>query len=42
MGAAAMLASLSPNFAWALQVPESDPRIKTEWLDYPSPKGSGR
>ena len=42
MGAAAMLASLSPNFAWALQVPEGDPRIRTEWLDYSSPKGSGK
>ena len=42
MGAAAMLASLSPNFAWALQVPESDPRIKTEWIEYSSPKGSGK
>lgn len=42
VGAAAMLASLAPNFAWALQVPESDPRIKTEWLEYPSPKGSGK
>ena len=42
MGAAAMLASLAPNFAWALQMPESDPRIKTEWIDYPSPRGSGK
>ena len=42
MGAAAMLASLSPNFAYALQVPEGDPRIGTEWIEYPSPKGSGK
>ena len=42
VGAAAMLASLSPNFAWAQQVPKDDKRIRTSWLDYPSPKGSGK
>ena len=39
--AAAMLESLAPNFAWAQQVPKDDPRIKTEYLSYPSPEGSG-
>ena len=39
--AAAMLESLRPNFAWAQQVPKDDARIKTEYLNYPSPQGSG-
>ena len=39
--AAAMLESLQPNFAWAQQVPKDDARIRTEYLDYPSPQGNG-
>jgi len=39
--AAAMLESLRPNYAFAQQVPKDDPRITTERLTYPSPKGSG-
>ncbi|MEO7728183.1 MAG: dienelactone hydrolase family protein [Burkholderiales bacterium] len=39
--AAAMLESLKPNFAWAEQVPKDDARIKTEYITYPSPQGSG-
>ncbi|HEX8009813.1 MAG TPA: dienelactone hydrolase family protein [Casimicrobiaceae bacterium] len=39
--AAAMLESLRPNYAWAQQVAKNDPRIKTEYLTYASPKGSG-
>jgi carboxymethylenebutenolidase len=39
--AAAMLESLRPNFAFAQQVPKDDARIKTEYLTYPSPQGSG-
>jgi carboxymethylenebutenolidase len=39
--AAAMLESLSPNYAWAQQVAKDDSRIKTEYLTYPSPDGSG-
>ena len=39
--AAAMLESLSPNYALAQQVPKDDARIKTEYLTYPSPQGSG-
>lgn len=39
--AAAMLESLSPNFAWAQQVAKDDARIRTEYLTYPSPQGSG-
>jgi len=39
--AAAMLESLKPNYAWAQQVAKDDGRIKTEYLTYPSPQGSG-
>ena len=39
--AAAMLESLRPNFAWAQQVARDDARIRTEYLTYPSPQGSG-
>ncbi len=39
--AAAMLESLRPNFAFAQQVPKDDARIKTDYLNYPSPQGSG-
>jgi carboxymethylenebutenolidase len=39
--AAAMLESLAPNYAWAEQVAKADPRIKSEYLTYPSPQGSG-
>jgi carboxymethylenebutenolidase len=39
--AAAMFESLKPNFAWAQQVPKDDSRIRTEYLAYSSPQGSG-
>ena len=39
--AAAMLESLRPNFAWAEQVKKDDPRLKAEFVEYPSPQGSG-
>ncbi len=39
--AAAMLESLRPNYALAQQVAKDDDRIKTEYLNYPSPQGSG-
>jgi carboxymethylenebutenolidase len=39
--AAAMLESLRPNYAFAQQVPKTDARIRTEYLTYPSPQGSG-
>jgi carboxymethylenebutenolidase len=42
MTAEALLASLSPNYAWAQQVAKDDPRLKTEYLDYASPKGAGK
>jgi carboxymethylenebutenolidase len=39
--AAAMLESLRPNYAFAQQVARDDARIGTEYLEYPSPQGSG-
>jgi carboxymethylenebutenolidase len=39
--AAAMLDALRPNFAWAQQIAQGDARIRTEYLDYPAPRGSG-
>jgi carboxymethylenebutenolidase len=39
--AAAMLESLSPNFAWGQQVATDDARVRAEYLTYPSPQGSG-
>jgi carboxymethylenebutenolidase len=38
---AAILASLSPNFAAGQQVRPDDGRLKTEWITVPSPQGSG-
>jgi len=40
MTAAAMLESLRPNYALAQQVAKDDPRLRTEYLSYPSSKGS--
>ena len=39
--AEALLSTLSPNYAWAEQVKKDDARIKTEYLEYASPLGSG-
>jgi carboxymethylenebutenolidase len=39
--AAALLEILSPNYAWAVQIPKDDPRLKTETAEYASPKGGG-
>ncbi|WP_397473430.1 dienelactone hydrolase family protein [Pusillimonas sp.] len=39
--AAALLDSLKPNFAWAVQVPESDERIAISREKFSSPKGNG-
>ena len=39
--AEALLANLSPNYAWAQQVAKDDPRLKTEYLQYESPQGAG-
>ncbi len=42
VSAAALLQSLSPNFAQAQQVPKNDPRIKAEMLEFASPQGYGK
>jgi len=39
--AAALLDSLSPKYALARQVDESDPRIEGEYIEYQSPAGHG-
>ena len=39
--AAALLESLTPNFALAQQVAKDDPRIKTEYASVSSPEGNG-
>jgi carboxymethylenebutenolidase len=40
--AAGLLAALSPNFAQAQRVPPGDARLKTEFVEFPSPAGYGR
>ena len=40
--AEALLASLTPNYSWAQQVAKDDARLKTEYLDYASPKGADK
>jgi carboxymethylenebutenolidase len=39
--AAALLEALTPNFAWAQQVPANDRRISTSRVTVPSPQGNG-
>src|SRR5438105_11159426 len=39
--AAALFQMLRPNFAWAIQVPPDDKRIKAEYDTVPSPQGNG-
>jgi carboxymethylenebutenolidase len=39
--AAGLLEALSPDFAAAEQVPKTDPRIKAETVEFPSPNGYG-
>ena len=39
--AAMLLDALSPRFAEAQQVPKDDPRLLAEYVEYPSPTGSG-
>ena len=41
MSAAVMLESLRPRYAWAQQVPPDDERIQAQYIEYPSPNGSG-
>jgi carboxymethylenebutenolidase len=42
LGAAALLEALSPRFAEAEQVAKDDPRLKASYVEYESPKGSGK
>jgi carboxymethylenebutenolidase len=39
--AAALFQMLKPNYAWAIQVPPDDKRIKAEYVTIPSPQGNG-
>ena len=39
--AAALFEMLRPNYAWAIQVPSDDKRIKSEYDTVPSPQGNG-
>src|SRR3954452_7677930 len=39
--AAAILATLAPNYAWPQQVPKDDARIKTSYETVESPQGNG-
>ena len=41
LSAAGMLAALKPNYAWAIQVPPDDKRIRTESDTVASPQGNG-
>ena len=36
-----LLDALNPRFAEAQQVPEDDPRLSAQFVEYPSPTGSG-
>ena len=40
--AAALFQMLKPNYAWAVQVPPDDKRIKAEYDTVPAPQGNGR
>lgn len=42
VAATSLLQALSPRFAEAKQVNEDDPRIKTSYVEYPSPNGYGK
>jgi len=41
LSAVALLEMLSPQYALAAQVPKEDPRVKADYVKYPSPAGSG-
>jgi carboxymethylenebutenolidase len=41
MTAAALLDSLSPNYAFGQQIPANDSRVKSEYANAPSPQGNG-
>ena len=39
--ALSVLDALQPEYAWAQQVPEDDNSVRAEYVEYPSPNGSG-
>jgi carboxymethylenebutenolidase len=39
--AAMLLDALKPNYAWAIQIPPDDTRIRAEYVTVPSPHGNG-
>jgi carboxymethylenebutenolidase len=41
MTTAMVFEALRPNYAWAQQVAKDDTRIKAEYVNYPSPQGTG-
>src|ERR1043166_1045033 len=41
MTAVALWRMLKPNYAWAVQIPADDKRIKAETATVPSPEGNG-
>ena len=41
LSAVAILESLNPKYVQAQQIPEDDPQLRTETIEYPSPQGSG-
>src|SRR5687768_4551850 len=42
VSAAALIESVMPRYAEAQTISFTDPRIKGEYIEYPSPRGSGR
>lgn len=42
MTATAIYDYLAPNYVEAIQVAQNDPRLRSEMIDYPSPKGAGK
>lgn len=40
--AVAIWESLRANYAWAEQIPKTDSRLKTEYVEVPSPEGTGK
>ena len=42
MTATGLLSALNPQFAEAEQIPKNDPRIKTSYVELPSPQGYGK
>ena len=42
MSAGMLLDALSPRFAEAQQVARDDKRLRTQWIDYDSPQGTGK